>query len=341
MSVLGCEITTSTVGVMLNDAAIVHHGTWIARAMSECGKSRLRFVLVTPPTTRLTLGLARMLELTGGLWVISGPDGLPYNGFNGAMVQWDGEAYREAQEISVAFQEGIRPSAGGVVIAAETLYPARRSTVVGTLTETAAHVLTGEAPQAWGVQEPVSQPWSPEEITRRYRHDGSPINVMHAASTAGSNHLAAVAQIERPKRGVVERVTAGFRTAEPWGSEERLAFAHQMHEHGVRWAVGQHVLGFDPAYRIAHYAGVPVPSVAVFGPEALSHRGAHEALDFAQRLAGEESMDQVELIGSPGRSSLIIQFDNQPSSGREHPVLEYNRVTDFLAHSQTRRDSPD
>ncbi|NKE10549.1 MULTISPECIES: DUF6177 family protein [Kocuria] len=341
MSVLGCDVTTSAAGVMLNDAAIVHHNTWIARAMDQCATSGLRFVLVTPPTTRLTLGLSRLLELTGGLWVVSGADGLPYNGLNGAMLQWDGEDYKEAQEISVAFQEGIRPSAGGVVISAETLYPARRSTVVGTLTETAARVLTGEAPQAWGVQEPVSQPWSPQAITERYRNDPSPINVMHAASTVGSDHLVAVTQIERPKRGVVERVTAGFRTAEPWGGEERVRFAHLMHQHGVRWAVGQHVLGFDPAYRVPHYAGIPVPSVAVFGPEALSSRGEGEALNFARGLAGAEADDCVELIGNPGKASLAIQFQNQPSSAREHPVLEYNRITDFLAHSQTRRDSPD
>ncbi|MDO4255511.1 MAG: DUF6177 family protein [Kocuria sp.] len=339
MTVLGCDITTSAVGVMLNDAAIVHHNTWIARAIDQCTKSRLRFVLVTPPTTRLTLGLARLLELVGGLWVVSGADGLPYNGFNGAMVRWDGESYCEAQEISVAFQEGTRPRVGGVMVTAETLYPARRSTVVGSLTETTARVLTGQAPHAWGVQEPVSQLWSPQEITQRYRRDPSPMNVMHAASSFGSDHLAVVTQIERPKRGVVERVTAGFKSTEPWGQDERLAFARHMHEHGVRWAVSQHVLGFDPAYRVPHYVGIPVPSVAVFGPEALAHRGAQEALAFAQRLVGADAADQVELIGAPGRSSLIIQFGNQPSTAREHPTLEYSQVMEYLAHSQMRRNS--
>lgn len=345
MTILGCEITTESTGVMLADAAVVHHNTWIARAVDQCVRSRRQFVMVTPPETRLTLGLARVMELTNSRWVVSGSDGLPYNGLTGAMNQWDGEKYREDPEISVTFQEGLRPTAGGVLVAAEAMYSARRSTLIGALTATSINALTGCEPQGWGVQEPAAQRWSLPQITEHYRKDASPMSVMHAAATVRTDsqnvqHCAAVTQIERPRRGVVERVSAGFRTQRPWGADQRMAFAQQMHECGVRWAVSQHVLGYDPAYRIGYYAGVPVPSVAVFGPEALAQQGAGQALDFARRMVGSAEHDHVQLLGASGRESLVVQFGNAPSSVRRHPVVEYNELTQYLASSQTRRRSP-
>lgn len=326
---MGSDLTTARTAVVLEDAALIHHTTWLARALSLSARAGLQLALVTPSSSKLTLGLATVLSQAGAVWVVAEPPAPQYDGLTGRTLTWDGEAYVPTGEPSELYLRQSAEPIGGVVVEAESLRPARRSTKVGQLTEAISGSLCGRSPHGWGVVEPVSEPWDLSALSKRYIKDSSPRNLLHAVThSALAGNLVSTVRIERPRNGLVERVTSGVATPEPLDEQARRRWAEAMGTAGVRWAYLSHVLGFDPSVRAARYVGANVPSTAVFGAEALAAVGETAALEAARSLAGPRG--HAELMGVAGRASLAVYYSQEPVPGAKNPVSAHSELTTFL-----------
>lgn len=326
---MGSDLSTARTAVVLEDAALIHHTTWLARALFLAQRTGLQLALVTPASSKLTLGLATVLSQAGAVWVVAEPPAPQYDGLTGRTLSWDGEAYVPTGEPSELYLRQSADPVGGVVVEAESLRPARRSTQVGQLTEAISTSLAGRSPQGWGVVEPVSEPWDVNKLTKHYIKDSAPRNLLHAVThSALAGNLVSTVRIERPRNGVVERVTSGVATTAPLDEQARRRWAEAMGQSGVRWASLAHVLGFDPSFRAARFVGAQVPSTAVFGPEALAGVGQGRALEAALSLAGPRG--HAELMGIADRASLAVYYSQKPVPGGKNPVSAHSELTTFL-----------
>lgn len=79
--------------------------------------------------------------------------------------------------------------------------------------------------------------------------------------------------------------------------------------------------------RAPRFLGVPVPTAALFGPEAVAAVGAPAALEAARSLAGEHTL----LLGEGRSRSLGVRYGNGPAPERPHPTEEHRRLLDRLA----------
>lgn len=318
--ILGCDVVTDSTAVMLEDAALIHHDTWVARALSLAAAAGKSFVLATPPTSVITTGLSTALKLAGANWVVTPEQGLPFDALSGAEVAWDGDAYvttgRQADHYLMSGAE----DRGGIVVEAESLRPAKRSTTMGGLSQAVSTVLTGRAPDGWGVLEPVTEPWDVKALSKRYISDRSAQNLLHVVTheVVNGGDLVGALRIERPRRGVVERVSMAMPTEAPATDELRQAFVEVMTAQGVRWARLSHVVGFDPATRVPRYTGVPVPSVAVFGSEAVKGIGIEAALEAAKKAAGPAG--QAQVTGQGKRAGIAVLYSQEPVPGHNAAV---------------------
>lgn len=307
--------------VLRSSAPLVGHTQWVAKAISAARSEGRGLVLLTPDTSKITRSLAHLFDVLGIMWVVDdGRDAL-YVGTTGQRVEERNGDFFAHDTLHAGYsRRGSAQDRGGVWVQAEALMPRRAETRVGNLTQTVCRALSGSDPLGWGVQEPVTQPWSIEELSSRYsreRADGHFLHFVGAPAHDGRAQATGSLEIQKPRNGIVEHVEAAAELTSPWSSEERVAFARAMHEARVRWARAFHVVGSDPAVVPPRYLGLPVPSILVFGPEAMERREPHELGE----LALMHGAAQYDVLGEQHAASLAVMLRDEPHDGAPAPAL--------------------
>lgn len=326
--------------VVRSEAPLVGHSQWMAKAISEAKSQGLGVALVTPDTTKITRSLAHLFSVLGIMWVVDdGRDEL-FVGQSGQRVdEVDGEYIGRDEIVPRYSRKGSAQDRGGVVVMAESLMPRRFTTRVGPLAEAVTRALTGNVPIGWGVQEPVTQPWSVEDISAAYSRDKAAGHFLHfvgpVAETSGqdTSRLAGTLEIQKPHNGVVEHVEAACPQPGPWTKEQKLDFARQMHGQSVRWATAYQTVGSDPTVVPPFYLGQPVPAVAVYGREALKGQD----LDQVVELAMSRGAEHCEVFGHKKKASLAVFMSSDADPDRTHPAEILETVQMRLMGSQAPR----
>ena len=187
--------------------------------------------------------------------------------------------------------------------------PVTASAEIGGTASAAITALTGAAPSGWGAGEPVSEPWSPRQLTA-FARDRAPLPTS-VVVTAGSE-AAGLFEAEPVASGVHTRLRLALGAAGPPGPgflasldalAETLA-AEDAHAMLVAWQPGR-----ADATREAgpQQPGVPVGLFA--GHEIVSARGVEHA-----RAAPAEA---TAIVGSGSRQACWCRFGTE----RPHQVL--------------------
>lgn len=323
MDLMGCHVLTDEVGIQLDQSGVVAHTVWLARALDRCYSSGRQFVLLTPTTSRLTIGLTRVLELLGATWVVSDIGGTHYNGITGERLGWDGVRFNPTYEFGDSFLDIPDSPQPGVLFMAEMVHPARSSTQVGRLAEVLCRATTGGNPLGWGVLEPASEPWSMVDLTAQVRDGSMPrAGIVHVVGRAGTRPFSSVTTIERTSSGVVERVTATIPLDEPWGAQERQDFQEAMHEAGARHAVAYSFARGSGLFRSPRFEGSGVPMAGLLGPEVLRERGAAQTLERLGELGHAVDRGRWQSVG--------VTYPAQPVAGASHPSEHWRELVDWL-----------
>jgi hypothetical protein len=316
--------------VVTSEAPVVGHTQWIAKALSESRHDGLGFVLLTPDTTKITRGLARLLSVLGGLWVVDDGRGSFYLGLSGqAVTQSHGEFSVSAEPSAAYVRGGVMQQRGGVLVQAEKLHPRRWRTTVGGLAEAISQELAGQEPLGWGVQEPVTQPWSIRDISKRYSKRSAENTLLHWVGPLDEHRLVGTLEIQRPRTGIVEYVEGALERPEPLTASEKQSLARVFHEQTVRTATVFQVMGADPTTIPPAFLGYPVPSVAVFGPEALKGVNAAGVVETSLELGAATA----DLLGESPQS-LALTFADEPREGQTHPTDVLAKVTERIITEQ-------
>lgn len=155
--------STTEALVVEQDRAVVGLSSWIADAGATAARTGRVLQLLTPVTSRLTYP-AELLVEAGCRWVVRDGNRMR-DGIDGTPLRWTGERF--APVGPPAPVPDTAPGLGGVEIALTVVHPAEAE--VGAVTATAVVALTGHPPAGWGTSEPVTQPWSPRELSRYCR----------------------------------------------------------------------------------------------------------------------------------------------------------------------------
>ncbi|GAA1347355.1 DUF6177 family protein [Falsarthrobacter nasiphocae] len=328
MTMGGGEAVAGSI-VLRSDAPLVGHTQWLAKALSEAKTSGRGFVLLTPNTTKITRSLSRLLSEVGAGWIVEDGRGGWFVGDTGQRVSRRPDGIFEGEDsVSDHYaREGLAQDRGGIFLRAEALRPRRITTTVGHLAEAVCTELTGSAPIGWGVQEPVTQPWSVKDISSTYSREKAAGHFLHFVGPLGERRLTGSLQIQKPRNGVVEHVEAALERTEPLTLDERVSLAHMLHGQSVRWGTAFQLVGGDPGVVAPFYTGAPVPAAAVFGPEALKGHDPAEVVSFARSLGAE----WCEVLGDkPKRASLAVILADTPSETRRHPAEILDELTSRL-----------
>lgn len=313
------------------EAPVVRHGNWLNKVLQQVSAEERGLLLVTPPYSALSRGLLHLLDRTGALWLVEAEeDGTHYLGRSGDTAHLDDDGAVEILDDPHPcwLREGAAEDRGGILLQAETLMPRRAGTRAGGLTEAVFAAAIGGAPLGWGLQEPVTEPWDPEEITARVSR-GEPLDVLlHVAGPDGEHRPAATTLIQRPRNGVVEHVSLAGERSAPMEAAELTALAHALHRQGVRWARVEHVVGADRTVVPPWWLGSPVPALLQLGPEALQGHDPSAVTGFAR----EAGAIAAEPLGSGPGTGLAVLFSASPDDAGEegsHPLRAQEAV---LAH---------
>lgn len=229
--------------------------TAIAGAVAEAAATGRELVLITPPWTRLTFALELALSGAGTRWVVRTGDQF-HDGFTGLGVRWERTRFvddepdvtgipESRRTVAAVLSEDVPPAwwhlppidlagttPGTLRVTATTLHPATDALELGAGFGALAEGLTGP-PRGWGVAEPVTQPWSPRELTRHLRGRMPRASVTVLGGSVSDPILGLLA-VQRVDTGVREELTVavGARRAPPEGFLELLV--RQVAATGVR-----------------------------------------------------------------------------------------------------------
>ncbi|WP_227484456.1 DUF6177 family protein [Dermacoccus barathri] len=307
--------------VLYSEAPVVGHTQWVSKAISEAKAAGGGLVLLTPDTTKLTRPMAHLCDVLGVMWVVDDGRGALYVGTTGQRVhERDGHYFAEDALHEQYSRQGSAQDIGGVRVQAETLMPRRTNIRVGGLAEAVCRALSGAQPLGWGVQEPVTQRWSVPDISSRYGRANADGHFLHFVGPRPEGERGQVngsLEIQKPRDGIVEHIEASVALPAPWSDDERLDFARSLHAMQVRWARVYHVVGTNPALVPPLFLGLPVPSVLIFGAEALAGRDAHEYGE----LALMHGALRYEVMRGGSAPSLTVLLRDEPREGVPAPAV--------------------
>jgi hypothetical protein len=207
----GVDAVTPKAIIMFQDRPIVSMSSWLLETTSVAEEAQRTLQIVTPPTTRITHAVRTQIPAT---WVVKGNQET-YDGLTGRVLIWDGDLFVPEPGTKRLSREWLRkldgPPRAALQLTARVRYPAAERTVVGGATEYLLTELTGEPPAGWGTEEPASQPWSTEELTRFCRR-WAPRRTMLTVVNKQANGTLEVAV--RPA-GLEELITVAIRYQGP------------------------------------------------------------------------------------------------------------------------------
>ena len=321
------DFESTTTAILFNESPLIHLSPEITTAYTTARDARQVFVLMTPTGSHLTPPLHHLLLREECMWMVGSADGTTYNAFTGQPYRWTGSVFEALDGVAEDFKHPGDENDGGIIeIRAELFHPARDNTVIGELPETLFSLITGSIPLGWGLHEPVSEPWHQRSLTNHAFHRApmtSQYVVVGRPRPGTSESTLAVLTVERSSRGVHESIILWAASPDPADAELVEEFGFAMHRLAVRSAVLAHAVLMPQLAVPSRFHGVSVPSIAVFGPEALSFRGPERAV--------ADTAGAGHLIGVPPVQSLVVNYIQQPTVGRDHPLEEHGNLLARLA----------
>ncbi|MFD0692093.1 DUF6177 family protein [Actinomadura fibrosa] len=255
------DVETEKVGIVIQNRVVVSLSVRMAEAVRVCAESGRGLVVATSALSRLTLPMRLAVSGPGSSWAVKGADGVYYNGLNGEVMEWDGEAFLPG---GAAHREFVEAKAEGLqlIVSGTVRYPAAEGLAVGGFAEALFRCLTGDAPRGWGLFEPAGIPWDIAEVTKlcRERAPGPSFLVVVGAGIA-------TVEISRTLSGVEETVTLGV-------GVEALPGMRGIVETAVRYPLVSLTVQACPGRRdvtsVPQYSGLPAPVGLVVGAEGAS-----------------------------------------------------------------------
>lgn len=285
----------------------------------DAARGGRKVILVTPASSRLTIAMLQMLQLSGGEWVVQLADGSLRTGTTGRILTELEGAFDAGLEIDLDFLKPDETSVPWLQFSVSVEHPPTALTRLGSTVE----LLAGK-PAGWGVNEPTGLHWNPDNVTRFVR------GRMPSQTRVFANGplMSASIRVSRSQRGVfeeskifvtpiddselVERVTTLF---------ERLALAER-----VRFGMAYSQRGRADLTVASGVASPLNPLAAVLGPRAV--RDAQVPLDelaaaFSARSVGSSRIQSlvVPLTGWDAfqRASRLVGLDNIARAMGERP----------------------
>lgn len=289
------------------DAAVVSLSAERMGLALETRRADLVFVLLTPPTSRLTTAMLAMLRRTSSAWVVR--EGDRYRAAGSDMLADDVATAMLAPQTTArtaALGHGDVPWTEAVV---SVHHPATEQAGIGRTAELLLAGLADTAPSGWGTVEPATLPWSVGAVTDFARGRAPRATRLVATAPVDGGFAAVQIRVERSATGVTEETRLALPRS---GGTARVAGAESRPADGpvqgvlAELATRQRVLlgtvwrsaGHPDATIAARQLGMPVPLGAVVGAAAVRDLG----VDTASLPAG------ADVVGSTRVPSLVLDF---------------------------------
>lgn len=323
------DLSTADAAVVVQERALVALEPLLLDALVSCPRAGVRLQLVTPPTSRLTAPLARVLQETGGQWVVRDATGRCLDGLTGRILTWDGASFTEPEvaELDPAWPSPPPTGRGSLSVELTTLHPAGRDLLLAESVETCCRVLADASPLGWGIAEPVSQPWDRRALSSLCR-TRSPAPIMVVVVGGDPDRPAVGGLTVTPTdAGVREQLWLQAGADQDLGTARLDALADRL-AHQVeppRSALLGLAAGQDDGTVAAQNTGVTVPYGLLLGPSVVREVGQDRALSAPAR--------QVRLVGPAAAPSLWVPL--LPTSGPVDPGGVLSRVLRHLGVALT------
>lgn len=254
------------------DRSVVPLTGWLADAATEAVATERTLQVLTPVYSRITFPLELMLRDSGGQWIVREGRERFRDALSGVRVHWNGARFATDLDAALPDPDVPAPGSGDLELQITTMHPPSPSLQLATSAETAVRAITGSDPAGWGVSEPVTQPWSPREITALCR-DRAPSSTQ--VVVLGNGVLGQIL-VERTEDAVRERVRLSGPQAGVVDAEAIEALTEQLAGSARSLIVAAH-----PGRRDGLRASKPtlpaLPYAILIGRSVVAERGVAHA----------------------------------------------------------------
>jgi hypothetical protein len=303
---------TSEALIVEQDRTVVPLSTWVADAAVQAAATGRVLQVLTPAHSRITYPLELLLQDAGAQWVLrEGPERFR-DGLTGFRLRWNTQRFLTDLDAPPPVPDEAQPGSGDLEVQISTLHPALECASLGASVETVVRTLTGLPPAGWGVGEPVTQPWSPRELTAHCRERApAPTRLVVVGSA-----LVGQLRVQQLDTGVLERVRLSGPPAAVVGQDLVEALAAQLAD-----TVRSMIVAAQPGRLHGLRSGCPAPPTLPYGI-LLGHRlVAERGLAHARATPAA----QVSILGRASRPACWCRLD-----GTERAPFEV--LTAVLSH---------
>jgi Family of unknown function (DUF6177) len=303
------ERSTADALVVEQDRSVVPLSTWLIDAAAAAAGAGQLLQIVTPADSVITYPLELLLRDGGGQWVTRDGPGFR-DGFTGALLTWSGTRYSPADG---PVPEPVTDLAGGgLEIQATRLHAATGPLELGAVAVAVLTALTGEGPAGWGTAEPVTQPWSPRELTAACRDRAPAPTALTIVAGAPGRRAVGRLHVSRVDSGVLEEVRVSGPSAAMVGRPAMERLADELGPTVRSMVVALHPTRLE-GRRPARPCPPAVPYGLLVGAPVVAQRGADHA--------GRAPAGSVRLLA--GGTACWCRFDRGASFEQLTAVLEH------------------
>lgn len=254
------------------DRSVVPLTGWLADAAAEAVATGRTLQVLTPAYSRITFPLELMLRDSGGQWILrEGPEQFR-DALSGVRVRWNGARFATDLKAALPELDVPAPGSGDLELQVTTMHPPSSSLRLGASAEATVRAITGSDPAGWGVSEPVTQPWSPREITALCR-DRAPTSTQ--VVVLGNGVLGQIL-VERTEHAVQEQVHLSGPPAGVVDAEAIEALATQLAGNVHSLSVATHP-GRHDGLRAGKPTPPALPYAILIGRSVVAERGVAHA----------------------------------------------------------------
>jgi hypothetical protein len=275
---------------------------WLADAAAEAVATGRTLQVLTPAYSRITFPLELMLRDSGGQWILREGSERFRDAISGVRMRWNGARFATDLDAPLPDLDVPAPGSGDLDLQVTTIHPPSSSLQLGASVETVVRAITGSDPVGWGVSEPVTQPWSPREITALCR-DRAPTSTQ--VVVLGNGVLGQIL-VDRTEDAVRERVHLSGPQAGVVDAEAIEALAEQLARSARSLIVAAHP-GRHDGLRANKPTPPALPFAILIGRSMVAERGvAHAEQVPATRYRILDGACWCRLDDGPGRPYELL-----------------------------------
>ncbi|WP_414942053.1 DUF6177 family protein [Amycolatopsis sp. cmx-11-51] len=303
---------TSDALVVEQSRGVVPASSWLIDAARSASRSARVLQLLTPEHSGLTYPMELLLRDAGAEWIVQEDDERFRRGFDGVPSRWNGTRFvRDPDRPSPPPAESAITS-GDLEVRITTVHPAAKPVRFGADAEAALWALTGREPTGWGNAEPVTRPWSADELTWhcRNRAPGRTRVIVAGHGVVGQVHVSPA------DAGTIEETKLSGPAVGTLRPEQADALAERLAASARMMLVAVHP-GRRGGVRSSEPSRPALPYGLLVGQEMVAARGTVHA--------GQAPAARVVGFGSGDRSAVWCVLNG----GRRPP---YEQLSDVLRH---------